>query len=195
MSLEGAVSNVCAIVVHVWHDRLVHSTVPLHVAWLSQDVSPCGLVVHVVDWSLACSPLTVCIRNWWVLRQDTGCIPVEQVGVVSQSLCVEGVVVHNQGTVRFETTANTTNNEPGAPYIGEAASGVEVADREFTNDKETETNTDLGTGRVVCPVIVGTVDWASNFFHLTAGEPRSENSEVLLSLRCPLGHAFLKSVL
>ena len=195
MSLEGAVGNVCAIVVHVWHDRLVHSTVPLHVAWFSQDVSPCGLVVHVVDWSLACSPLTVCIRNWRVLGQHTGCVPVEQVGVVSQSLGVEGVVVHDQRTVRFETTADTTNNEPGAPNVGEAASGVEVADREFTNDEETETDTDLGTGGVVGPVIVGTVDWASDFFHLTAGEPRSENSEVLLSLRSPLGHAFLKSVL
>lgn len=120
---------------------------------------------------LACSPLSVRIGHWGVLRKDAGHIPVEQVWVVSKSLGVEGVIVHNQGSVVSETATESSDNEPHAPHVSKAASSVEVFNWQFTDDSETEGNTDLGAGSVVSPVEVGTVNGSSDLIHLTAGEP------------------------
>jgi hypothetical protein len=171
LSLEGTVSDIGACVVHERHNRLVLSAVPSNVARLSEDVSPGGLVVHVEHWVLACSPFAVCIWHWGVLGEYARHIPVEQVGVDSKSLGMEGVVVHNNGSVVSQTTAETSDNEPHAPNVGKAASSVEVFNWEFTDNSETESNTDLSAGSVVSPVEVGTVNGSSDFVHLTAGEP------------------------
>jgi len=195
LSLEGTVGNIGAGVVHERHNRLVLSAVPLHVARLSENVSPCGLVVHVEHWVLACSPLAVCVGHWGVLGQHARHIPVEQVGVVSQSLSVEGVVVHHNGSVVSQTAAKTSDNEPHAPNVRKAASSVEVFNWQFTDHRKTESNTDLSAGGVVSPVEVGAVDGSSNLVHLTAGEPRSKEGELTLGLGSPGGHRLLKSVL
>ena len=108
---------------------------------------------------------------------------------------MEGVVVHNNGSVVSQTTAETSDNEPHAPNVGKAASSVEIFNWEFTDNSETESNTDLSAGSIVSPVEVGTVNGSSDFVHLTAGEPRSKKGELTLGLRGPGGHRFLKSVL
>ena len=77
ISLESTVGNICAMVVKVRHDRLVHGTIPLDVSGLSESVSVHVLVVLMVDRGLSSSPLTVSIRNWRVLGQDTADIPEE----------------------------------------------------------------------------------------------------------------------
>ena len=137
LSLEGTVGDVGAVVVHVWHDWLRHGAVPLHVAWLSEDVSPGGLVVLMVDWGLTSSPFSVCVGHWWVLWKHASHVPVEQVWVVGQGLGVEGVVVQNDWAVGSKTAAETSNNKPHAPDVGEAASSVEVFDWQFTDNGET----------------------------------------------------------
>jgi len=152
-------------------------------------------VSHVVNGVLSGSPLSVCIGHWGVLGEDTGHIPVEQIGVVSKRLGVEGVIVHDNGSVVSETSANTSDHEPGAPDVSEAASSVEILDWELTDNSETEDNTDLSTGSVTSPVEVRTVNRSGDFLHLAAGEPGSKDSELALSLGSPGGHGLLKSVL
>ena len=90
---------------HDWH---VLGTVPLDVAGLSHSVPVHILVVLVIDWSLASSPLAVRIRHRWVLWEDTSDGPVEEVRMVDQSLSVEGVIVEDQGLVVPETASNTS---------------------------------------------------------------------------------------
>jgi hypothetical protein len=147
------------------------------------------------DGVLSSSPLSVCIGHWGVLGKDTGHIPVEKVGVVSKRLGMESVIVHDKGTVVSETTTNTSNHEPHTPDVGKAASSVEIPDWELTDNSETKGNTDLSTGSVTSPVEVGAVNGSGDFLHLTAGEPRSKDSELALSLGSPGGHSLLKSVL
>lgn len=195
MSLEGSVGDIGTGVVHVWHNRLVHGTIPRNEARLSENVSPGSLVVHVVDWGLASSPLSVCIGHWGVLGQHTGHVPEEQIGVVSESLHVEGVIVHNQRSVRLETAAKTSNHEPHAPNVGKAASSVEVSNWQLTNHSQTKSNTDLSAGSVASPVEVRLVDGSSDLRHVTAGEPSSQNSELLLGLLGPCKLLFLESML
>lgn len=128
-------------------------------------------MVHVEHGVLACSPLAVRIWHWGVLRKDAGHIPVEQIWVVSKRLSVEGMIVHNQGSVVSKTTTESSDNEPHAPHVSEAASSVEVSNRQFTDHSKTEGNTNLSTGSVVSPVEIGTVNGSGDLIHLTAGEP------------------------
>ena len=93
---------------HIGHDRLVHGTVPLDVAGLSHSVPVHILVVLVIDWSLASSPLAVRIGHRRVLWEDTSDGPVVKVRVVNQRLLVPGVIVEDQGTVVSETASNTS---------------------------------------------------------------------------------------
>ena len=76
------------------------------------------LVVLMVDWSLASSPLSVRVGHGRVLWEDAGNRPVEQVWVVDQRLVVEGVIVHHQRTVIAETTSDTPNDEVADPSVG-----------------------------------------------------------------------------
>ena len=90
---------------HDWH---VLRTIPLDVAGLSHSVPVHILVVLVIDWSLASSPLAVRIGHRRVLWEDTSDGPVEEVRMVDQSLGVEGVIVEDQGLVVPETASNTS---------------------------------------------------------------------------------------
>ena len=96
------------MIVKIGHDRLVHGTVPLDVAGLSESVPVHILVVLVIDWSLASSPLAVRIGHRWVLRENTSDAPVKEVRMVNQRLGIEGVIVEDQGTVVSETASNTS---------------------------------------------------------------------------------------
>lgn len=89
----------------VGHSRLVHGTVPSHVARFAESVSVHVLVVLMVDRGLSGSPLAVCIGNWRVLGQDAADVPEEKIGVVDKGLGVHGVVVQANRSLLGESTA------------------------------------------------------------------------------------------
>jgi len=175
VAFERPVNDVRASVVQVWHDGLVHGTIPLHVAWNSESVSVARLVVHVVDRLLTSLPLTVRIWHWRVLWKNATHIPVEKVWVVSQRLCVDVLVVHHDRALVEKTTAKTSHNKEGNPGPGDHNSGVEVLERQFSNKEQTEETSDLSASGVVCPVKVRLVHRASNLLHFTAWEPASQD--------------------
>jgi len=157
--------------VHEWHDWLVLRTVPLNESWSSVSVSVHILVVLVVDWHLACHPLTVGIWNRWVLWQDTGHGPVEEVWVVDEGLGVEGMVPEDGWSVVSETTAGSTDDVVDNPAVSESATSVEVFDWQLTDGEESKTNSELGSCGVVSIVEVRLVGWSSNFLQLSFWEP------------------------
>jgi len=149
----------------------------------------------MVDRGLSGSPLAVSIRNWRVLGKHAGDVPEEEVRVVSERLCVESMIVHDDRSVVLKTTSETSNDEVGDPGIGDPASNVEVADGELTDDGKSEEATELSARCVVGPVEVGSVNGAGNFLHSSTGEPASEDIEVLLGLGGPLRELLSKDVL
>jgi hypothetical protein len=80
-------------------------------------------------WVLASSPLAVSIRNWRVLWQNSSHIPIEQIWIISQCLCMESMIVHHDWSVALETTTKTANYKVDDPAICEPATDVEVLDR------------------------------------------------------------------
>ena len=179
----------------VRHGRLVLGTVPSHVPWLSMSVSVHVLVVLMVDWSLASSPLSVRVGHGRVLWEDAGNRPVEQVWVVDKSLVVEGVIVHHNWAVITETTSNTPKDEEADPTVSQPASNVEVLDGKLADHGEAEKDADLGPGRVARPVEVGLVSRSSDLGKIILWEPACEDSKVVLGLRCPFELSFFKAVL
>ena len=194
VSLESTIENIGTVIVHEWDSWLVHGTVPLHVARASVTVSVNVLVRKMEHRVLASPPLTVCIRNWGVLGQDTSNVPVEQVRVVSKRLGIESIVVHHDGTVVTKTLTESSNYEVGDPEVSKTNTHVEALDWELTNNSETKEATNLGAGGVISPVEIRFVDGSGDFFHLAAGEPASEDGELTLGLRSPGGHDFLEVV-
>ena len=85
-------------------------------------------MVLMIDRSLAGTPLAMSIWYNWVLGKNATKIPVEQVGVVDQSLGVEGMIVHHERTSVGETTAKTTNDEKGTPDVCDSDTYIEVPD-------------------------------------------------------------------
>ena len=179
---------------HVGHSWLVHAAIPSDVAWAAVSVAVHVLVVLMEHRVLASTPLAVCIRNWRILGKNTGEIPVEQVGVVHQGLGMKSVVVHHDGSVAPETSSATTEDEICDPTVGEANTNVEAFNWEFTNGEETKKASDLSTRGVIGPVEIGPVNWSGNFLHLAAGEPTSENVQIVLSFLSPLRKVLLKNV-
>lgn len=171
IALEGAVNDIGAGVVHVRHDRLVHGAVPRHVAWASVSVAVHVLVVLMEHWVLAGLPLAVSIRHRRVSWQHTSQIPIEQLGVVRQSLSVHGVVVQKDRPVVAKTTADTPHDEEHDPDVGKTATNVEAADRELTDGEETKSATKLSAGSVIGVIEIRAIDGASDLLHLAAGEP------------------------
>lgn len=195
VALEGAVVNIGAVVVQEGQHGLVHGSVPLNVPWESVSVSVHVLVVLMVDWSLASSPLAVRIGHRWVLGQHAAYRPVEQVWVIDQCLGVERMIVEHQGAISAETTADTPNNEVHDPAVGKQAPRVEVLDGQFTNDGETENDTNLGPGRIVCPVEVRLVSRSCDHAKIVTWEPTFQNGKVVLSLRSQFELTLFKDVL
>jgi len=105
VSLEGSIDDFCTVVDHVGHDWLVHTSIPLNVSRLSVSVSVGCSVVLMEDRGLSGSPLSVSIRDRWVLRKNSGNGPVEQVWVVDQSLGMQSMVVHDNGSGSYKTSA------------------------------------------------------------------------------------------
>jgi len=193
--LEGTVVDVGAVVVEVGHDRLVHATIPLHVARLSVAVPVHILVVLMEDRSLASAPLAVRIGHGRVLGQNTGDCPVEQVRVVDKSLGVEGMIVEDNGAVVAKTTSDTADDEPADPAVGQPATNVEVLDGELTDHGEAEKHAELGARGVVGPVEIGLVGGARDHGQVLLGEPAGQDVHVMDSLRGPLVALLLKDVL
>ena len=194
VTLEGTVVDICAVIVEVRHDGLVHGTVPLDISRLSVAVSVHILVVLMVDWSLTSSPLAVRIGHGRVLGKNTGDSPVEEVGVVDESLGVEGMVIENQRTVVSETTADTPDNEVTDPAVGQPASHVEVLDGELANDGEAKKDTSLSTSSIVGPVEIRLVGGSSDHAEIVSREPALQNVDIMHGLGGPLELALFKGV-
>jgi hypothetical protein len=128
VALKGTIDDIGTVVVHVGDGRLVHGAVPLHVAWASVSVSVHILVRQMEHRVLTSPPLTMGIRNWRILGQDTGYGPVEQVRVVGKSLGVKSVIVHYDGSVMAKTLSESSHDEVSDPEVGDGATGVEVLD-------------------------------------------------------------------
>ena len=195
VTLEGAVVNVGTVVVQVGHDWLVLGTVPLNVARLAHPVPVHILVVLVIDGSLSGAPFAMGIRHGWVLRENAGDSPVEQVWVIDESLGVEGVIVQHNGAVVTETTTDTTDDEIADPSVGQPAANIEVLDGQFTDHGESEEDAELGARGVVGPVEVRLVGGARDHGQVLLGEPAGQHVHVMESLGSPLVAFLLKDVL
>lgn len=103
---------------HIWHDWLVHGTIPLNVSGTTHAVPVDVLVVLMVDWSLAGAPLAMSIWSGSSLGQYTSQRPVEQVRVVDESLSIEAVIVQDNRAVVAQTTSNSSNDEPADVKVG-----------------------------------------------------------------------------
>ena len=150
---------------------------------------------HVEHWLLSGLPLAVGVGHWGVLGQNAGHIPEEKVWIVGQGLCVKRMVVHHDGPVALEATAESSNHEVNNPAISQPAADVEIFNWQFTDHHEAEHATKLGSRCVVGPVEVRAVDGSGDFFHLALGKPAAENGKVMLGLVGPGGHSFFKVVL
>ena len=181
---------------HVWHDWLVHGTIPLYVPRLSETEAIDVLVVLMEHGLLACLPLTVSIRLRSSLGQLSTEIPPKEVWIVHKSLGVNTVVIHNKRTVGKETAANASQTEVSDPAICKTNSHIERLNWELSNDKETESNTKLSTCGIVSPVEVGLVSWAYYIFIAVEScfVPGNHSHNILFSLIGPLGQILLENV-
>ena len=85
-------------------------------------------MILMVDWCLSCSPFSVGIGNRWVLGENSGNVPVEEVWIVDQSLGVNTMVVHNNWSVVLETSTETSDHEVHNPSVSDPASDIEILD-------------------------------------------------------------------
>lgn len=193
LSLESTVGHIGIVVVHEWHNWLRHSTIPLNIAWSSENISPWSLVVLVENWLLASSPFAVSIWHWWVLWKDASKSPFTQVWVVHQSFSVEIVAKEYNWTVSFKTTANTSNNEPHAVAISNYTSSIEILDWELTDNQKTKSTTDLSASSVAGPVKVRLIDWS--WCLLLTWVPRHHNCQFTLSSWSEGWESLLKNML
>jgi hypothetical protein len=182
------------MIVHVGHNGLVHSTIPRYIARSSESVSVDVLVSHVENRVLTNSPLSVCVRDWRVLWQNAGNVPVEKVWIVCKSFGVQGMVVHDNWTIVSETATETSDNKECNPAVSKGDTSVEILNWELANNEKTEEAADLCSGCIVGPVEIRSINRSGNFFHLAAGEPASKDSELALGLRCPCWHDFFEVV-
>lgn len=106
------------------------------------------------DGGLSGLPLSVCIGYGWVLGENLGQVPVEEIWVVDQRLRVDSVIVHDNGARLAQTSAETTGHEVDDPGVRQPASYVEVLNGELSNEEETEQAAELSTGSVIGPVEV-----------------------------------------
>ena len=171
VALEGAIDDIGAVVVHERHHRLVHGTVPLHVAWVSVSVSVAVLVVLMEHRLLTSHPLAVSIGNRRVSGQNTGDVPVEQLGVVHKGFSVEGMVVEKDWPVESQAATDTSHAEVHDPGVGQTATHVEASNRQFTDSEETQCEADLSSGSIVSVIEVRAVDRACYLSHLASREP------------------------
>lgn len=91
-------------------------------------------MVLMIDRGLSGSPLSVGIREGWVLGQDSGEVPEEKIWVIYQSLGVNTMVIHNNGSVLSQTSSKTSHDEVDDPSVSDPASHVEVLDGKLSNE-------------------------------------------------------------
>ena len=192
---EGTVVDIGAGVVHEGHGWLVHATIPLDIARSTVTVPVDVLVVLVVDWRLPGAPLAVRIRSRRVLGENARDGPVEEVRIVDEGLGIESVIIEDNGPVGTEAAADAPHNEPADPSVGKPATHIEVFDGQLADDGEAEEDTKLRTSRVVSPVEIRLVSWASDHREVIPGEPALENIHIMEGLLCPLELSLLEDVL
>ena len=137
VSLEGTVDDIGSLVHEVWHDWLVHGSIPWDVSWLSHSVSVTGLVVLMEYWSLSSSPFLVVIWNWRVSWQHSSQIPPEQVWVVQQCSRIEFLIVEYNWSSESKTSSESLGDEIVDVEIGQPASNIEVLNWELSNNSKT----------------------------------------------------------
>lgn len=135
---EGAVGHARVLIPSVGHNRLVHGTIPRHVARL-----PISEPVHVLvdlseDGLLEVAPRSEGVVLGRVLRKDATKHGPAKIGVVGQGLYVPRVGVHNRDAVTNEASADTTGAEEIDVNVSDPASGVETFDGQFTDEGEGE---------------------------------------------------------
>ena len=120
---------------------------------------------------------------------------MEEVWIVHESLCVEGVVIKDNGSIVLETTTNASHDEPHDPGVCKPASHSETLDRQLTDDTKTDENAELSARCVVSPVEIRLVSGASDHGKITSGEPALQNIKIVHGFGSPLELTLLESVL
>jgi len=128
VSLECSIYHIRANIDHVWHDWLVHRTIPRNISWLSVSVPIGILVVLMEDWGLSCSPFSVGIWKRRVSWQNSCQVPVEQVWVVDHCLRVDWLIVKDYRSCELESSSESLDNEEQYPEVSQPASDIEVLD-------------------------------------------------------------------
>ena len=150
--LERSVDHVCAVVHKEWHHRLVHRSVPWHIAWLPVSVTVHHLVELMEHRRLSQPPLLVRVRLHWMLCNSSAHYPVTQVRVVQQRTHMMLMVHHKLRALTLEATAQTSYHEVAAVEISDPATSVETLDGKLSDHKQTEKNSSLcarGSVRVI----------------------------------------------
>ena len=188
VSLESTIDYIGALVVKIGHGGLVHWPVPWDISDLSGSVSVAGLVVLMEDWSLSGSPLSVGIWHWWVSWKHSGHVPPEEVWVVRQSSVMELMIVEDDWSLVSQTSAETLTYEEINVEVCNTASPIETLDWKFSYYCQPQKASQLCPSGIVCGVPVRSTCWSNyNFVILWFREPRSKDTQVVPSLRCPFG--------
>jgi len=108
---------------------------------------------------------------------------------------MDSMVVHKDWASVGETTSDTTDEEVGAPSVGEANTHVEVLDGELTNSEESKNESHLGTRSIVSPVEIRSEHGSGHLFHFALREPSSNSLDVFSCLFGEDGEFFLEDVL
>ena len=137
VSLESTVDNIGSLIHKIWHNWLVHRSIPWYVSWLSHSVSVTGLVVLMEYWSLSGSPFLVVIWNWRVSWQNSSQIPPEQVWVVQESSGIEFLIVEYNWSSESKTSTKSLGDEIVDVEISQPASNIEVFNWELSNNGKT----------------------------------------------------------
>ena len=107
VSLEGTVDDIGSLIDEIWHNWLIHRSIPWNISGLSQSISVTDLVVLMEDWHLSCSPFSMGIWDWRVLWQNSCPIPPKEVWEVKLGPLVESMIVENDWSLVSKTSTDS----------------------------------------------------------------------------------------
>ena len=184
--LESTIDNIGSLVDEVWHNWLVHWTIPWDISWLSHSVSVACLVVLMEDWVLSDSPFFVSIWNWRVSWKCSSIVPPEQIWVVQHCSRMESIIVEDNWSCESEPSSKPLWYEVVHIEVCNPASNIEVLNWKFSNNTKSKKASQLSSRGIVSPIPVGFSDWSYDdivvFFFW---EPRSQDCNVVLCFWCP----------
>jgi hypothetical protein len=85
-------------------------------------------MVLMEDGGLSGSPFNVVVWDSGCLGHDLAQVPVEKIGIVDQSLCVNCVIVKHQRTRSSESSTQASNYKVDNPEICKPTSSIEILD-------------------------------------------------------------------